>query len=87
MNPYIEHNIIDNKYIRIFNKSTKSIDLKWHRDLEDRIIEPINETNWLIQFDNQLPFLIKDKIFIPKGIWHRLIKGDGDLKINLTKLN
>ena len=26
------------------------------------------------------------KVFIPKGVWHRVIKGSGDLKIKLTKL-
>jgi hypothetical protein len=58
----------------------------WHRDHESRIIEPINETDWLIQLDDELPKKIEGQIFIPMGIYHRLIKGSGDLKIKLQKL-
>jgi hypothetical protein len=54
----------------------------WHRDNQDRIVESIGDTNWMIQFDNELPKRI-DKVFIPKWIYHRLIKGDGDLKIKI----
>lgn len=86
MKPYKEKKIDFNEYIREFNKETLSEELVWHRDKEDRIIEPIGETNWLIQIDDQLPTLISKRVFIPKEVWHRLIKGDGDLKIKLTKL-
>ena len=57
----------------------------WHRDFEDRIIESIVETDWLIQIDNELPKVI-DKVLIPMGVYHRVIKGTGDLKIKLQKL-
>ena len=40
----------------------------------------------MFQFDNKLPQKIEGKIFIPKGEWHRLIKGDNDLKLKLYKL-
>jgi len=60
--------------------------LQGHRDREDRIIEPIEETNWGFQLDNELPKRIQGQIFIPKGVWHRAIKGSGDLKIKLKKL-
>jgi hypothetical protein len=59
----------------------------WHRDYEDRMIESINDTDWEIQIDNQLPTKIDGKVFIPKGVYHRLIKGNGDLEIKLQKLN
>lgn len=74
------------KFIRIFKQNTDSGEFVWHRDREDRIIESIEETNWKIQLDNQLPIKIEGKIYIPKGVYHRLIKGDGDLKISLQKL-
>ena len=57
----------------------------WHRDRESRIVESIGDTDWMIQIDNELPKVI-DKVLIPMGVYHRLIKGSGDLKINLTKL-
>lgn len=45
-----------------------------------------HETNWMIQFDNELPKKIQGEISIPKGIYHRVIKGSGDLEIELIKL-
>jgi hypothetical protein len=36
--------------------------------------------------DNQLPIKIEGKIFIPKNTFHRIIKGDGDLKVKVQKL-
>lgn len=85
--PYKETKLNDNTFIREFNQETDSGEFMWHRDYEDRIIESINKTDWLIQIDDELPKNIKGQIFIPKGVFHRLIKGSGDLKINLTKLS
>ena len=53
---------------------------------EDRIIEPLEVTDWLFQLDDKLPQKIEGQIFIPKEIFHRIIKGRGDLKIKLIKL-
>jgi hypothetical protein len=84
--PFQETKLGDNTFIREFVQDTDSGEFMWHRDRESRIIESIDETDWLIQIDNELPKKIKGKIFIPMGVYHRLIKGTGDLKINLTKL-
>ena len=84
--PFIEEKISDNLFIRTFKQETDSGEMVWHRDYEDRIIEPIDETDWGFQLDNQLPILISGKIYIPRGDYHRLIKGTGDLKIKLEKL-
>lgn len=86
MNPYNDILVSDNKYIREFNCSTTQEELVWHRDREDRIIESIGQTDWMIQFDNKLPQKIVGRILIKKGIYHRLIKGTGDLKIKLEKI-
>jgi hypothetical protein len=40
----------------------------------------------MIQIDNELPKQIRGEVFIPMGIYHRVIKGTGDLKIKLKKL-
>jgi hypothetical protein len=85
--PFQETKLSDNEFIREFYQDTDSGEFMWHRDHESRIIEPINETDWLIQIDNQLPKKIEGEIFIPMGVYHRLIKGSGDLKIKLNKLN
>lgn len=84
--PFQETKLSDNTFIREFKQDTDSGEFMWHRDREDRIIESINQTDWLIQLDDELPKKIKGKVFIPMGVYHRLIKGTGDLKINLTKL-
>jgi hypothetical protein len=85
--PFKEEKISENTFIRTFFQDVDSGELYWHRDREDRIIESIEKTDWKIQLDNELPININDKIFIPKGVYHRLLKGNGDLKIKLTKLN
>jgi hypothetical protein len=84
--PFTEEQIGDNLFIRTFKQETDSGEMRWHRDREYRIIEPIGETNWGFQLDNQLPIKISGKIYIPRGVYHRLIKGEGDLKIKLEKL-
>lgn len=86
MLPFQENKIQENTFIREFKQDTDSGDFTWHRDREDRIIESIGETDWMIQLDNQLPKVINEKIFIPMGVYHRVIKGSGDLKIKLIKL-
>jgi hypothetical protein len=85
--PFQETKISDNTFIREFSQDTESGEFMWHRDYESRIIESIGETDWMFQMDNELPKIISEKIYIPKGIYHRIIKGNGDLKIKLIKLN
>ena len=72
--------------IRTFSKDLTEFDLVWHRDREDRIIEPIEENDWKVQLDNQLPVSFNKDIFIPKGTYHRLLAGTKDLKLKLTKI-
>jgi hypothetical protein len=75
----------DNFVVRRFKESLNQEELKWHWDEEDRVIHPIHRTDWLFQLDNQLPIQINDRITIPKGVWHRIIKGTGDLSIIVEK--
>lgn len=86
MLPFKEEVISTNVFIREFSQDTDSGEFMWHRDREDRIIESIGDTDWMIQLDNELPRVIKGEVFIPMGIYHRVIKGTGDLKIKLQKL-
>jgi len=84
--PFQESKISDSTYIRTFFQNVDSGDLHWHRDHEDRIIESTDETDWTFQIDNELPQSLNKKIFVPKGVYHRLIKGSGDLEIKVEKL-
>lgn len=86
MKPYKEKKISENTFIREFKQETDSSEYIWHKDREDRVIESIGDTDWLIQMDNELPKRIEGRVFIPKEKYHRVIKGTGDLKIKLTKL-
>jgi len=86
MLPFKEEKVSENTFIRTFYHNVDSGELTWHRDRESRIIEAIEETDWLFQLDNQLPVKIEGEIYIPEGVYHRLIKGTGDLKIKLKKL-
>lgn len=72
--------------LRTFSSLIKDDELVWHRDREDRILSPNHTTDWQFQFDNELPILINKEIFIPKGTYHRIIKGKGDLTVKIIKL-
>ena len=85
MLPFKEEVMSDNVFIREFKEDTDSGEFMWHRDREDRIIESIDETDWKIQLDDELPKVIQGEVFIPMGVYHRVIKGTGDLKIRLIK--
>ena len=86
MLPFQETKLGDNEFIRVFSQDTDSGDYYWHRDREDRIIESIGKTDWMIQIDNELPKVIEGEVFIPMGVYHRVIKGSENLKIRLVKL-
>jgi len=80
---YTDVNIEQNVIIRCFDENIDPIELKWHRDNEDRLVEAIEPTNWLVQLENELPVNMNKPIFIPKHVWHRTIKGTGFLKIKI----
>jgi hypothetical protein len=80
-----KEDIIENSLIRTFDKSVCECELTWHRDKEDRVIEIIENSGWLFQYDNELPFLLEGTINIKKESYHRVIKGDGILKVKVTK--
>lgn len=88
MKPYSEEksgNIIR----RTFSNLVESEELVWHRDKEDRIVIPLNENDWLVQFDNELPkkLNVNEEFFIPKNTFHRVIKGSGDLMVEIIETN
>ena len=86
MLPFKEEVVSDNVFIREFKQDTDSGEFMWHRDFEDRVIESISKTDWQIQLDDELPKVIQGEVFIPMGVYHRVIKGTGHLKIRLQKL-
>jgi hypothetical protein len=86
--PYFEES--NNEFfIRTFKEYTPSGEFKWHFDDENRKIIPISGHNWKIQIDESLPeeLIIGKEYFIPVDVYHRIIKGDGDLELKLFKLD
>ena len=83
MRPYLEEKK-DGYIIREFSQDTPSFEFVWHRDKGDRIVEAMHDTDWQFQLDNEFPIrLTKDKLFIPKETYHRVIKGTGDLVVKI----
>lgn len=74
----------ENTFFRTFKQDISKDDL----DLKDRYITIISASNWMFQFDDELPIKLMDnqKIFIPKLKYHRIIKGDGELKIKIEEI-
>lgn len=85
--PFSEIKVEENVSERIFSEDVDPEELKWHRDAEDRKVKAVFETDWQIQLDNKLPVSLNDEVFIPRGAFHRLIKGTGDLVVVVKKLN
>jgi len=85
--PYTEK-ITGNISERVFDDNSDSGEFTWHRDREDRIVKVIEGHNWKLQLDNQLPVTLSEgkEYFIPKGEFHRVIKGNSPLKVKITKL-
>jgi hypothetical protein len=83
--PYRDLEVTDVYIIREFSKNVNPIELKWHRDREDRLVEIVGKTDWKLQLDNQLPTSLNESIFIPAGEWHRLVKGNDKLTLKIYK--
>ena len=85
MKPYTDIETTNSYIIREFSENIDPIELLWHRDDESRTIEILGKTDWKIQLDNKLPTSLNGTIFIPKHHWHRVIKGNNNLKLKIYK--
>lgn len=81
--PYTQKILGEGLILRRFNENTDPAELIWHQDLKNRKISIIKSNNWKIQLDNNLPIsLVESEIYdIPALLFHRVIKGKGDLVI------
>ncbi len=86
--PYIEERN-DNIIRRTFSNSINENELVWHVDKVDRVVIILSETDWSFQLDNGLPKKLKvgDELFIPKETYHRVIKGNNDLIVEIIETN
>jgi len=81
--------IISNKIIRTFSSEVQNEELKWHYDLKDRVVKVLEGENWKLQMDDELPEKLTPlkEYFIPKGVYHRVIKGENNLVIEITEFD
>lgn len=72
---------------RVFKENTDTHELVWHRDKLDREVTVLESNGWMFQMDNELPIVLKegDVIEIPKNTYHRILRGDGNLKITIKE--
>jgi len=88
MRPYTDIETTEKYIIREFDDNIDPIELMWHRDDEDRLVEIIDPgQGWKLQFENELPWDLETNmsICILKHEWHRVIKGTGTLKLKINK--
>lgn len=79
----------EGKLIRTFTPDVESDELKWHQDLKDRKVTIIEAGGWQFQMDDCMPNKLSDaeQITIPKLVWHRVIKGEGNLVVEIIEID
>lgn len=86
--PYKDKPLDTGRFLRKFDKDIDTSELIWHRDRKTRIITVMGGEDWQLQFDDQLPMMLeKNKEYrIQKETYHRIIKGNGTLVLEITEL-
>lgn len=85
--PFQQEQLSSGKIRRTFSPDVDSDELKWHQDLKDRKVTIVNDGGWQFQMEDNLPnkLQIAEQIFIPKFAWHRVIKGKGNLIVDIEE--
>ena len=73
--------------VREFSADTDSGELVWHRDRTDRYVTVRSGKGWMLQLENELPRELKkgNIYFIPKSTYHRVIKGESSLIVEIKE--
>ena len=82
-----EKSIADRIFTRVFKEDVKQEQLIWHKDKKDRIVKVVYGIGWKLQHDNQLPTKLEigQNYHINKEQFHRLHKGDSELKLEIKE--
>lgn len=86
--PYTDLEIGTGYVIREFDQDIDPIELLWHRDDEQRLVEVLEcGPGWQFQMEDSLPWDLEPNtsIFILRHQWHRVIKGQGNLLLKIHK--
>lgn len=83
----MEKQLNESTLIRLFPSTAREVDLKWHRDRQDRVVEVIHSNGWMLQRDDSVPALLAsgDILEITANEWHRVVKGKGDLIVKIVE--
>jgi hypothetical protein len=83
-----QQQIIEGKIVRTFTPDVDVAELKWHQDLKDRKVRIIEDGGWSFQIEDDLPnkLSVDQQIFIPKFVWHRVIKGKDNLVVEIEEI-
>jgi hypothetical protein len=82
-----EKSIYDKVFTRVFKQNIEDKQLIWHKDRKDRVVKVIWGTGWKLQYDNELPteLEIGQNYYIKKEQFHRLHKGNSELKLEIKE--
>ena len=83
-----QQEILEGKIVRTFTTDVDVEELKWHQDLRDRKVRIIEDGGWSFQMEDDLPnkLSVDQQIFIPKFVWHRVIKGKDNLVVEIEEI-
>lgn len=92
-NPYTEelftqHGTEEQYIIRTFKETVREQELIWHRDKRARKVTPLTANGWKYQLDDCLPNEFKEgiEVTIPRMMYHRVIKGNGNLVVRIREI-
>ena len=84
--PYSQQ-VLGSTILREFSGDVDPDDLEWHQDERDRQVRVIEGNGWLLQFDAALPSELVDgrTYYVPAKTWHRVIRGEGRLVVEIVE--
>lgn len=87
--PYRQRTLRDGTILREFRADAHPDELVWHQDRAHRSVRVVESGGWKLQLEEGLPFpLVEGNTYeIPSRSWHRVIRGPGDLKIEIVEGN
>jgi hypothetical protein len=85
--PYRQRTLRDGTILREFRSEAHPDELVWHQDRARRSVRVVESGGWKLQLEEGLPFpLVEGNTYeIPSRSWHRVIRGPGDLKIEIVE--
>ena len=88
-NPYSDALVDAGVFVRSFSEQLDDSEMIWHRDRNDRTIKVLEGSGWKFQYDNKLPFEIKegDVFSVDAYEYHRLLKGNTKLVLQIWENN